>query len=522
MKTPRTQSQRREFAGTPAQPVLFAGCEPEVACGIDSRILAVGEGARSAAGRNARVVRLRGRAWPGLIDAHVHLEGLADRHLTLELTGAPSLDGVLARIKDWSHNLPPGAWVVGAGWYNDAWPDQAFPTSAHLDKAAAGRPAYLRRKDGHSAWVSSPALKLAGIDRTTPDPPGGAIDRDNRGEATGILRETAMHLVDVLVPHPSAAQLDDAMARALDELAALGLTGVHAMDTARGFGSWQRLRALGRLPLRITYNLPLADLPHAERMGVRSGWGDEWLRIWGVKAFLDGSLGSRTAEMLDGSGTARLPQPDLVDLVERAARAELNVCLHAIGDGAVRRALDALAPHRDAWPTWRPRIEHAQCVNPKDVKRFARIGVIASMQPIHAVADRELVDRYWPRVAAHSYAWGALERAGARLAFGSDAPVETADPLGGIAAATVWRRKTRWHPELAVSPAAARRAYTSGAAYAVGIENDLGSLGPGKLCDMTVVDEAGVVATIVGGQVSFVRTPPAASRRSASRPRSRP
>ena len=522
MKTPRTQSQRREFAGTPAQPVLFAGCEPEVACGIDSRILAVGEGARSAAGRNARVVRLRGRAWPGLIDAHVHLEGLADRHLNLELTGAPSLDGVLARIKDWSDNLPPGAWVVGAGWYNDAWPDQAFPTSAHLDKAAAGRPAYLRRKDGHSAWVSSPALKLAGIDRTTPDPPGGAIDRDKRGEATGILRETAMHLVDVLVPHPSAAQLDDAMARALDELAALGLTGVHAMDTARGFGSWQRLRALGRLPLRITYNLPLADLPHAERMGVRSGWGDEWLRIWGVKAFLDGSLGSRTAEMLDGSGTARLPQPDLVDLVERAARAELNVCLHAIGDGAVRRALDALAPHRDAWPTWRPRIEHAQCVNPKDVKRFARIGVIASMQPIHAVADRELVDRYWPRVAAHSYAWGALERAGARLAFGSDAPVETADPLGGIAAATVWRRKTRWHPELAVSPAAARRAYTSGAAYAVGIENDLGSLRPGKLCDMTVVDEAGVVATIVGGQVSFVRTPPAASRRSASRPRSRP
>ncbi|MHB8613231.1 MAG: amidohydrolase [Candidatus Dormibacteraceae bacterium] len=503
------------------QTVLFAGCEPEVACGVDGRIQAVGEGARSAAGRKARVVRLSGRAWPGLIDAHVHLEGLADRHLTLELAGASSLEDVLVRIKDWSDNLPSDAWVIGAGWYNDAWADRAFPTSGQLDRAAGGRPAYLRRKDGHSAWVSSAALRLAGIDRTTPNPAGGVIDRDRRGGATGILRETAMHLVDVLVPRPGEAQLDDAMARALDQLSTYGLTGVHSMDTARGFGSWQRLRARGRLPLRITYNLPLADLPHAERIGVRSGWGDDWLRIWGVKAFLDGSLGSRTAEMLDGSGTARLTQPDLVELVERAARAELNVCLHAIGDGAVRRALDALAPHREAWIGWRPRIEHAQCVNPKDVKRFARIGVIASMQPIHALADRELVDRYWPRVAAQAYAWGALEREGARLAFGSDAPVETADPLAGIEAATVWRRKTRWHPELAVSPAAARRAYTSGAAYAVGMEKALGSLRPGKLCDMTVVDEGTVVATIVGGEVSFLRTSPAASRRSASKPRSR-
>jgi predicted amidohydrolase YtcJ len=504
------------------QPTLFAGCVPEVAAGVDGRILAVGEGARAAAGRRARLVRLRGRAWPGLIDAHVHLEGLADRHLTLDLTGVPSLEEALDRIKSRSEKLPAGAWVIGAGWYNDAWPEPAFPTRAQLDKATGGRPAFLRRKDGHSAWVSSAALKLAGIARATEDPPGGTIDRDQRGEPAGILRETAMQLIGALVPHPTDAELDDAMARALAELAALGLTGVHSMDTARGFGSWQRLRARGALPLRITYNLPLADLPYAERIGVQSGWGDEWLRIWGVKAFLDGSLGSRTAEMLDGSGTARLTQADLVDLVDRCARAELNVCLHAIGDGAVRRALDALAPHRAAWPSWRPRIEHAQCVNPKDMKRFARIGVIASMQPIHAVADRQLVEQYWPRVAGHSYAWGALERAGARLAFGSDAPVETADPLGGIEAATAWRRKAGWHRELAVSRAVALRAYTSGAAYAVGMEKDAGALRPGKLCDLTVVDEGRVVATVVGGQISFLRKPPEASRRSASKPRSRP
>ena len=489
------------------QPVLFAGCEPEVAAGVDGRILAVGEGARQAAGRRARIVRLHGRAWPGLIDAHVHLEGLADRHLTLDLTGLSSLDETLARIKSWSDALPRDGWVLGAGWYNDAWPDPAFPTSAQLDKAAGGRPAYLRRKDGHSAWVSSSALNLAGI------------EHDRRGEPIGILRETAVQPVADLVPLPDDPTFDDAMARALQNLAALGLTGVHSMDSARGFGSWQRLRMQGRLPIRITYNLPAADLPHAVRMGVRSGWGDEWLRIWGVKAFLDGSLGSRTAEMLDGSGIARLSQPDLVELVEQCARAELNVCLHAIGDGAVRRALDALAPHREAWQHWRPRIEHAQCVSPKDVKRFARIGVIASMQPIHAVADRELADLYWPNVVGHSYAWSALARADARLAFGSDAPVESADPLAGIEAATVWRRQARWHPELAVSRAAAVRAYTSGAAYAVGMERDLGTLRPGKLCDITVVEAGTVVATVVGGHVSFLRKPLSPSRRSPSKPR---
>jgi hypothetical protein len=208
-----------------------------------------------------------------------------------------------------------------------------------------------------------------------------------------------------------------------------------------------------------------------------------------------------------------------VDLVERCARGGLNLCLHAIGDGAVRRALDALAPHRNTGSRWRPRIEHAQCVNPKDMKRFARSGVIASMQPIHAVADRELADELWPDVTRHSYAWGALDRAGARLAFGSDAPVETADPLAGLEAATAWRRKAKWHPELAVSQASARRAYTAGAAYAVGMEKQLGTLRPGKLCDMTVIDEGRVVATIVGGRVSFLKMQPEASRRSSPKPR---
>lgn len=485
--------------------VLFAGCRPEVAADAQGRILAVGPGARAAAGRGAQVVRLHGAAWPGLIDSHVHLGGLAERRLIVDLTGSRSLADALRRVEARAKTLPRAAWVVGAGWYNDLWPDPAFPSRHDLDPVAAGRPVFLRRKDGHSAWASSAALQLAGIDRATDDPPGGVIDHDDLGEPTGILRETAMEMVDAVIPPPSPSDLDAAMGHTLAALARLGLTAVHTMDGAAMFASLQRLHARGRLPIRVTYNLPLGDLHHAERMGVRSGWGDQWLRIWGVKAFLDGSLGSRTAEMLDGGGTARLNQADLEDMIARCARAELNVCLHAIGDAAVRRALDALAPHRDAWAMWRPRIEHAQCVSPRDMPRFARIGAIASMQPIHAVADRELADVEWPKVTQNAYAWRALERAGARLAFGSDAPVETADPLRGIEAASVWRRRARWHPELALTKASALRAYTAGAAFAAGTERETGSLRPGKLCDLTVVDGGRVVATVVGGRVSWKR-----------------
>jgi predicted amidohydrolase YtcJ len=486
---------------------LFAGCEPEVAAGPDGRILAVGKGARAAAGRGAEVIRLRGTALPGLTDSHLHLEGLADDRLTLDVGAASSLEEALQRVEAWAQKLPPDAWVVGAGWYNDLWPNPAFPTRRHLDVAAGGRPVYLVRKDGHSAWVSSAALELAGIGTATDDPAGGVIDRDGRRRPTGILRETAMHAVSALMPRAGDADFDGAMAQALAGLAELGVTSVHSMDTARTFASLQRLHAKGRLPIRITYNLPLADLHHAERLGVRSGWGDEWLRIWGVKAFLDGSLGSRTAEMLDGSGTSRLPPAELADMIDRCGRAELNVCLHAIGDGAVRRALDALALRKGAWRYWRPRIEHAQCVHPKDVPRFAKIGVVASMQPIHAVADRELVDKYWAGVVTQSYAWGDLARAGAVLAFGSDAPVETADPLLGIDAAAAWRKRAGWHPELAITRAQALRAYTVNAAFAVGMEQHSGSLRLGKLCDITVVDGDGVLATIVGGKVSWRRTP---------------
>jgi hypothetical protein len=473
--------------------VLFRGCSPEVAAGPAGTILAVGASAREAAGRDAEVVELRGEILPGLHDAHLHLEWLALRNLTIDLQDVTSRRQSLARIRRWAEKLPAGAWVVGRGWYNDAWRDDpSWPRPEELDDAAGGRPAILTRKDGHSAWLSSAAVRAVKLRPGDQGPPG-------------TVKESMLQAVREVVPQPSDAAFDRGMLGALRALAAKGITSVHTMDTPRAFRSFQRLHAAGRLPIRVTWNFPAAELAAAERIGLRSGWGDETLRIWGVKAFLDGSLGSRTAEMLDGSGVTVLPQEELKDLVARCAAAELNVCLHAIGDGAVRRALDALEPHTGAWRSWRPRIEHAQCVDPADVPRFKRLGVIASMQPIHAVADRELADREWPGRTAHSYAWRPLLDSGAVLAFGSDAPVEDAAPLLGIDAATGWRKRAGWHPELAIPRSAAIRAYTAGAAYAAGMERSLGRLAPRYLCDFTAIEGDRVTATVVGGRLSWRR-----------------
>ncbi len=476
-----------------------------MAAAVDGTILDTGPSAREAAGRGARVVEVRGRVLPGLHDAHLHLGWLAQRKLGVDLEGGRSREEVLGRIRRFAERLPAGSWVQGRGWYNDAWSNPAFPNRWELDEATGGRPALMVRKDGHSAWASSAALAAAGIAYATPNPEGGIIDRDAAGEATGILREGAIEMVRRLIPEPTEAALDQGLLSALRDLAHLGLTTVQTMDRAPVFAALQRLHRDGRLPIRVIYNLPYSDLRHAERLGIRSGWGDGRLRIWGVKAFLDGSLGSRTAEMLDGSGVPTLEQKEAVELAGRCARAGLNVVWHAIGDKAVRRALDALEPLAGAHRLWRPRIEHAQCVHPSDMPRFKGAGAIASMQPIHAVSDRELADREWGVRTGYAYAWGALLRAGARLAFGSDAPVETADPLAGIEAASGWRRRAGWHPELAITPAAALRAYTQGAAYAAGIEDRTGRLRPGMWCDLTVVAGGQVNATIVAGEPVFLR-----------------
>lgn len=483
------------------QTTLFRGGSVDVLAGADGRILAVGDGARDRAG-GAREVELRGEVLPGLTDSHIHLGWLAMNRLGVDLHRAATRTETLELVHRYAATLPAGAWVHGSGWYNDAWADHpGFPDRRLLDSVTGGRPALLTRKDGHSTWVSSAALAAAGVGPSTPDPEGGVIDRDADGRPTGILRESASGLVRRVLAAPPEAVLDEAMEKALRELTALGLTGVHSMDQISHFQSMQRLHRAGRLPLRITYNIPAAMLDAAERLGLQSGLGDAWLRIWGVKAFLDGSLGSRTADMLDGSGVAMFEADELAEHARRCAAARLNPCWHAIGDRAVRRALDALEPLAGAWDMWRPRIEHAQCVQPEDVRRFASAGAIASMQPVHAVADRELVDREWVEVAPYAYALSTFQQAGVPLAFGSDAPVESPDPLAGIAAASSWRGEVGWHPELSISRAAAVHAYTEGAAFAVGMERELGRIESGRWCDLTVIDQGRVTATIVAGDV---------------------
>jgi len=487
--------------GTVTGITLFAGCRPEVAADGGGRILAVGLGARAAAGAGAEIVELSGRTLPGLGDAHLHLGELAAQDSSCRLGGARSLETTLALVRRWSDALPNGAWVLGEGWSEDRWRVPVWPERQALDRATRGRPALLVRRDGHAAWVNSAALAAAGIGAETPNPPGGLIDRGPDGAPSGILRERAIGLVARLTPELDGPALDRALVLALRRLSRVGLTTVHAIDDARIFAALQRLRQRGHLPLRVGYIMPAADLAVAAQLRVATGFGDPWLWLVGVKGFLDGSLGSQTAEMLDGSGVQRLSSSDLTALVDGCRAANLNVCLHAIGDAAVRRALDALAPHAHSGTGWRPRIEHVQCVDPADVHRFHALGVIASMQPLHAVSDRGLADQYWGDRAAHAYAWQPLLAAGARLAFGSDAPVDDPAPLLGIDAATNWRCRTGWYSELAISRGAALAAYTAGVAFAGGTERDAGRLRPGFWCDLTVVERDRVIATVVAGRV---------------------
>jgi hypothetical protein len=485
-----------------APPTLYVGCEPSVLCDRRGRIVAVGPDAVAAAGGDATAVELEGRALPGLGDAHIHLDELVLLRLGLDLHRTGSRQEVLEAVRAASRSAAPDAWIVGRGWNYSAWPQPQLPSRHDLDEAGGGRPVLLASKDEHSVWVSTAALQLAGIIKETPDPVDGVIDREPEGEPSGILRE-AWQVFAGMLPRPGPEEYQGLLASVLSDLARLGLCTLHTMDPSEALFALQRLRGEDRLPLRVVVNLPVANLGAAQQLGIRTGWGDSRLRVWGIKAFMDGSLGSRTAEMLGGSGVARILDPALEDLIESCLAAELNLCLHAIGDGAVHRALVALERRGGAWPGWRPRIEHAQCVDPADIPRFLRAGAIASMQPIHAVADRAMADSVWGKSASHAYAWGRLADAGVPLAFGSDAPVESPDPLLGIDAATDWRSRVGWYPELALSEALALDAYTVGVAFAAGMERECGRLVPGYRCDLTIVSGHEVVATVVDGKLVY-------------------
>ena len=428
---------------------------------------------------------------------------------------------------------PAGQWVRGRGWDHSLWEGGAFPTRADLDRIAPHHPVYLARKCGHAAWVNSRALALSGITATTPDPPGGDIERDAAtGEPTGILKEQAMDLVHRLLQEPAPEETLAAVRAAMVNVHRLGIVGVHTMEGATALRAFQELDAAGELQLRVLMQIPEDNLEAAIQTGLQTGFGNPRLRIGGVKVFADGALGARTAYMLapfegepDNYGIPVASAEHLRQVIAKASSAGIAAFVHAIGDRANREVLDAVEASRQAGagPHLRHRIEHVQLLHPADVPRFPQLGVVASMQPIHATQDMLLADAHWGARSASAYAWHSLLDAGAALAFGSDSPVEDLSVIKGIHAAVTRRRADGspgpdgWYPEQRLTVAQALHAYTAGAAYASGEESLKGTLTPGKLADLAVLSQdiftvdpmaildTQVVATLFDGQFVYAR-----------------
>jgi len=477
------------------------------------------------------VLDLGGRCvLPGLADSHIHFSSYALSRRVLDLTRAASLAEVLVLVAERARETDPGGWVLGRGWDQERWPERRFPTAAELDSVAPDHPVMLRAKNGHALVANSLALHLAGVTAGTSEPPGGRIGRDSEGCLDGMLFEdSAMELVTGLIPIPGPEETDGALREAFPRAWRVGLTAIHDVDGIAAFTAYQRLHTQGELGLRVVKYLPVDVLDCVLDVGLRAGLGDDWLRVGGIKVFADGALGSRTAAMLtpyvgepDNVGVLTTDTDALRTVACRAAEGGLPLAVHAIGDRANRMVLDVLA---DANITdmnrMRHRIEHVQLLHPDDVGRLAALGVVASMQPIHATQDCEMADRYWGDRCAAGYAWRSLLEAGTTLAFGSDCPVEDLNPFLGIQAAVTRRRvdgfpgPEGWYPGQRLTAEEAVRAYTLGAAYAAGLEDRLGSLAPGKLADLVVLDrdiftcaplaiaETQVVATMVGGRFVY-------------------
>jgi len=491
--------------------LTMAGRDGQALAAADGKVIAVGEEAEVAGlrGPRTRVVDLEGRlALPGFTDSHVHLGSLGLRLSRVDLTSARTLPRTLRRIAARASRTPVGGWITGGGFDKNHWGD-AFPSRLDLDAVAPRHPVAVNSRDGHSLWLNSLALKRCGLTRSTPTPPGGVILRDARGRPTGILQERALALVYQCEAFQERRAGREELLVALRHLLRRGVTSAHAMEEIDLFGLLQEARDRGELGPRITIYRHVSVLEEMARAGVRSGFGDEWLRIGGIKLLVDGALGSQTAWLFRpyenasaaGCGVPVLSGPELRAVIARAAGAGLACAVHAIGDRANAEALEALAAPevRRASSRGRPalphRIEHAQLLRRRDVPRFARLGVVASMQPCHILGDIEAAERYWGKRSRWAYPLRSLAKTGAILAFGSDAPVETADPIAGVYAAV--QRQSRdgrpakgWYrKEEGISTTAALRGYMLGPARATGEARLKGKLSRGYLADIVVLSE---------------------------------
>ena len=455
---------------------------------------------------------------PGLVDGHTHFALWALGRRRVQLVGSATREDAVRRV---AAVRPVQGWVVGQGWDANGW--ARAPDRAALDAVQRG-PVYLDSLDVHAAWVNSAALAAAGITRDTPDPFGGRIARDASGEPTGLLLERAVELMVPHLPEPPAVLLDAALREAQAEVHRLGITGIHDVEGEAPLAAFERLEAARELRLRVLFHPPVTSLPALVRRGARSGTGSAWLRVGGVKLFLDGSLGSRTAWMLEpyvGTRDRGLPitaEAEAAGAIRTAAEGGIAVTVHAIGDAAVRRALDLMVPlPRVGLPH---RIEHFQCVHPDDLGRAAAAGIVVSLQPAHLLTDIPLVERHWGGRGRGAYAFETLRRLGTPMVFGSDAPVASIDPREGLYAALERRSEAGgpaggWRPEEKLSFEAALRAYTQGAALAGGVGGRAGRLAPGQDADLVAwsfdpAAERGVGdavragrarLTVVGGEV---------------------
>jgi predicted amidohydrolase YtcJ len=470
--------------------------------------VAGGVGAHETALATPDVVDLGGRCVvPGFTDAHVHFPTWALARREVRLESARTLEEALDLVREGLAGVQPGGWLRGRGWRTGDWEPAVEPTRQALDAVTGDVPSALLARDSHSLWVNSAALARATGDLRVP---GGVVEVDGAGEPTGVLREESAWRFRDAVVETSDDEYVDAMRDGLRVAASRGVTAVHDKDGWIGAPAFfQRLRREGALTLRVWQSLPHEQLDRLAGLGLRSGLGDDFLRLGYLKAFMDGTLGSGTARLLDGSGVQITSGEELSEIVARAARAGWPVAVHAIGDLANREALDAFERTRDDWAPrgLRPRIEHAQLLAEEDVPRFAALGVAASVQFSHAPSDRGLADRLWAGMTHRAYPYRSLWEAGALLANGSDAPIEELDPLAGVRAGVL----RDWHPEQALTVEQALAATCVSPAALSGDERRRGRLLPGYLADLVVLDRdpfddlagAEVVATMVGGRWVF-------------------
>jgi predicted amidohydrolase YtcJ len=471
---------------------------------------------------------------PGLIDAHIHLENYALSKQKIDCE-TQSIDECLRRVSERATSTPPGEWIIGHGWNQNNWVD-GYGCATQLDTISLRNPVYLTHKSLHCAWVNSITLQLGGIDRNTPDPSGGRIGRMQNDDPDGILFESAMNLVENILPEPNLDQVIQALRSTQPILWKMGLTGMHDFDLSRCFSALQVMHQAKELKLRVVKSIPLENLPHAIEVGLRTGFGDDMLRIGSVKLFADGALGPRTAAMIQpyendpqNNGLLMLDAEKLFEYGQIAIRNGISMAVHAIGDRANHEVLNAFTQLREFEKTiqkstknqLRHRIEHVQILHPDDARRLSQLNIIASMQPIHATSDMVMADQFWGKRSVYAYAWHEHITNGASLIFGSDAPVESPNPFWGIHAAVTRCRADGfpspqgWYPDQRLNINQAIHAFTTGPAFAAGMEDKVGRLAPGFLADLIILNSDPYrcspndllnihpIATMVGGEWVF-------------------